>query len=144
VCGRGSDTDGLNAAGTAASIDAEREGQAVVVEEGVLSLVLRACSVFQNQAEVVKACCMLMKVGVQCSLRCGGAEVSTRRGGSATLRSRPSHEKSTVSRRPYSLPALLPPAHIIPSVNHGQEETLVALRILSNGFLSVVLLVDTV
>ncbi len=77
VCGRGSNTDDLDAAGRVASINAEREGQAMVMEEGVLSLVLRACSVFQNQAEVVKACCMLMRVGVQCSLPCGGTEVGT-------------------------------------------------------------------
>lgn len=78
VCGRGNNAEGLDATGRAASMDAEREGQTVVTEEGVLSLVLRACSVFENQAEVVKACCMLMRVGVQCSLRCGGAEVGTR------------------------------------------------------------------
>ena len=92
VCGR-SNTDGLDMVSGVPCIDEGREGQAAVMEEGVLSLVLRACSVFQNQADVVKACCMLMRVSVQCSLRGGWAQVRTSEGRSVLLNLRPHRKK---------------------------------------------------
>lgn len=53
-------------------------GRAVAMVKGVLLLILRACEMFQDQSEVVKACCVLMRVGAQCSLHDGGSEVKHR------------------------------------------------------------------
>lgn len=50
-------------------------GRAVAMERGVLLLVLRVCATFQHHSEVIKACCLLMRIGVQCSLHGGGSKV---------------------------------------------------------------------
>ncbi|CAM9102946.1 unnamed protein product [Scytosiphon promiscuus] len=55
-------------------IDPAGGGRAVMMEQRVLVLVLRACSTFQHQGDAVKACCMLMRAGVRCSLHGGGPE----------------------------------------------------------------------
>lgn len=75
-----SKTDSLDTGGVELDIDtAVGGGRAVVMVEGVLLLVLRACAMFQDHNEVVKACCMLMRIGVQCSLYGGGSKVKHRR-----------------------------------------------------------------
>ncbi|CAM9137443.1 unnamed protein product [Ectocarpus sp. 13 AM-2016] len=49
-------------------------GRAVVMEESVLLLLLKACVKFQDHGDVVKICCMLMRVGVMCALHGAGFE----------------------------------------------------------------------
>lgn len=70
-----SEIDSLEASGQDLDIDTAGAGRAVVMEEGVVLLILRACAMFQYHDGVVKACCMLMRVGVMCSLGGGGSEV---------------------------------------------------------------------
>lgn len=67
--------DSLDTGGRVLDIDTVGGGRAVAMEEGVLLLVLKACAMFQDHEGVVKACCMLMRVGVQCSLNGGGTKV---------------------------------------------------------------------
>lgn len=67
VCGY-KEIDRLDTGGGVLGIDTAGGGRAVVMEEGVLLLILRACAMFHDHDGVVKACCMLMRVGVQCSL----------------------------------------------------------------------------
>eukprot|EP00752_Nemacystus_decipiens_P007273 g6510.t1 len=71
VCGH-TEVDCLDTGGRVMDTDTAGGGKAIVMEEGVLLLILRACAMFQNHDGVVKACCMLMRVSVQCSLS-GGA-----------------------------------------------------------------------
>lgn len=71
VCGH-KEIGSLDTGGRVLDIDTAGGGRTVVMEEGVLLLILRACAVFQDHDGVVKACCMLMRVGVQCSLSGGG------------------------------------------------------------------------
>lgn len=74
VCGhRG--LDRLDSGGRVLNADTAGGGKAVVMEERVLLLVLRACAMFQDHDGAVKACCMLMRVGVQCALTGGGPKV---------------------------------------------------------------------
>lgn len=74
VCGL-KEIDSLDTGGRELDIDTAGGGRAIVMEEGVLLLVLRACAMFQDHDGVVKACCMLMRVGVQCSLSGGEPKV---------------------------------------------------------------------
>ena len=48
----------------------------VATEKGVLLLVLKACDVFNAQAQVVTTCCMLMRIGVRYSEQGEGDEQS--------------------------------------------------------------------
>lgn len=48
----------------------------VATEKGVLLLVLKACDVFNAQAQVVTTCCMLMRIGVRYSEQDEGDEQS--------------------------------------------------------------------
>lgn len=74
VCGY-KDVDYLDTGGRVLDIDTAGGGRAVVMEGSVLLLILKACAMFQDHDEVVKACCMLMRVGVQCSLSGGEPKV---------------------------------------------------------------------
>lgn len=60
---------------TELDMDSVGGGRAVVMEAGVLLLVLQACAKFQDHGDVVKICCMLMRVGVMCALHGEGVEV---------------------------------------------------------------------
>ena len=71
LCGHGS----TNRLQTELDMDTVGGGRAVVMEEGVLLLVLNACAKFEDHGDVVKICCMLMRVGVMCALHGEGAEV---------------------------------------------------------------------
>lgn len=74
LCGDG-DTGSPEPSGTQLHIEPAGGGRAVVKEEGVLVLILRACKMFQDRGEVVKACCMLMRAGVRGYLHRGRLEV---------------------------------------------------------------------
>ncbi|CAB1112283.1 unnamed protein product [Ectocarpus sp. CCAP 1310/34] len=70
LCGHSS----TNRLQTELDMDTVGGGRAVVMEEGVLLLVLKACARFQDHGDVVKICCMLMRVGVMCALHGAGFE----------------------------------------------------------------------
>lgn len=75
VCGH-METDTLDAGGgRVLDSDNADGGRAVLMKDCVLLLILRTCAMFQDHDGVVKACCMLMRVGVQCSLSDGGPKV---------------------------------------------------------------------
>lgn len=71
LCGHSS----TNRLQTALDMDTVGGGRAVVMEEGVPLLLLKACAKFQDHGDVVKICCMLMRVGVMCALHGEGFEV---------------------------------------------------------------------
>ncbi|CAM9116501.1 unnamed protein product, partial [Hapterophycus canaliculatus] len=71
LCGDG-DKDNPEPGSHQLHVDTAGRGREVVKGKGVLLLALQACNMFQDRGEVVKACCMLMRVGVSCSLQDGG------------------------------------------------------------------------
>ncbi|CBN77147.1 expressed unknown protein [Ectocarpus siliculosus] len=70
LCGH----NGTHRLQTELDVDTVGGGRAVVMEEGVLLLILKACAKFQDHGDVVKICCMLMRVGVMCALHGEGFE----------------------------------------------------------------------
>ncbi|CAM9265082.1 unnamed protein product, partial [Laminaria digitata] len=65
ACGQKADTP--DTGGTASDCSKGLGARGVATEKGVLLLVLKACDVFNAQAQVVTTCCMLMRIGVRYS-----------------------------------------------------------------------------